>query len=40
MLNDLKSALTRHPAMLVQDFAGAAALVVIFVGALYLPILG
>ena len=39
MLDDLKTALSRSPARLAQDFAGAAALVVIFVAGLYLPVL-
>ncbi len=37
MLNDLKTALTRHPLLLAGDLAGAAALVVIFVVGLSLP---
>lgn len=40
MFDDLRSALNRQPGVLVQDFAGAAALVVIFVGALSLPMFG
>ncbi len=37
MLNSLNRALSRPPATLAQDFAGAAALVVIFAVGLSLP---
>jgi hypothetical protein len=37
MIDDLKSALSRAPANLPADMAGAAALVIIFLAALHLP---
>lgn len=40
MFKDLRSAFTRSPATLAQDFAGAAALLVIFLIGFSLPGLG
>lgn len=37
MINDLKNAISRNPAALLGDFAGATALLVVIVGALHLP---
>ena len=40
MIKDIRSALTRSPATLAQDFAGVAALLVIFLVGFSLPGLG
>jgi hypothetical protein len=37
MIEDLKSAMSRAPATLPADVAGAAALVILFLAALHLP---
>ena len=37
MIDTLKSSLTRNPTALLADFAGVAALAVVFVVALHLP---
>lgn len=40
MVKALKTRINHAPSNLIQDFAGGAALVVIVLGSLYLPLLG